>query len=385
MSVLRLNENAPTLEEKWGEYITASDANKRRVVAGAMERQYRFIQEQVARGGVGNVFHADKGILNEDIDAADISTFTKQSLAMVDMVFEQIVIDQLVDIQTMSGPTAHVHTLAYSQGTQGALYGAGTAFNSGLDPNYADAPGTNCADSNEVNFTLTAATLTAEAKRLRAKYTLQAEQDLQSQYGMDLSDRLRSFMATEIRRELQGEVIDQLLANSASAVSWSSVPPVGSVYESIDPKIWQETLFDAIQEADNEIFKHADGMRGANWIAGDPDGLLYLDQLKSFSIRDYDSGREAVQSGIDSYSNKFGVANNRFDVWKMRFMPQNHLLLGVKSSNPQEVGHIHATYVPISDLGMFRDPKGACVDMGVMTRYANRTIRPGLYATVTIS
>lgn len=386
MSILRLNEAAPTLMEKWGEYITATDVNKRRLVASAMERQYRFIQEQVRRGGVGNVFHADRGILNEDIDAADISTFTKQSLAMVDMVFEQIVIDQLVQVQSMDGPTAFVHTMAYSQGSQGALYGAGSAFNSGLDPNYSDAPSgsVNCESSNEVNFTLTAATMTAEAKRLRAKYTLQAEQDLEAQYGMNLADRLRSFMATEIRRELQGEVIDQLIANAGSSVTWSSTPPAGSVYEGLDPKIWQETLYDAIQDADNDIFKHADGMRGANWICGDPDGLLYLEQLKSFSITDGGAGRGDIEKSIDSYSNKFGVANHRFDIWKMRFMPEETLLLGVKSDNPQEIGHIHATYVPIADLGMFRDPKSACVDVGVMTRYANRTIRPGLFATVTI-
>jgi hypothetical protein len=69
----------------------------------------------------------------------------------------------------------------------------------------------------------------------------------------------------------------------------------------------------------------------------------------------------------------------------MRFMPANTLLLGVKSDNPQEIGHIHATYIPVSDLGVFRDPRTACVDMGVMTRYANATIRPNLFAVVNIT
>ena len=66
-------------------------------------------------------------------------------------------------------------------------------------------------------------------------------------------------------------------------------------------------------------------------------------------------------------------------------MPEDTLLLGVKSDNPQEIGHIHATYIPVSDLGAFRDPRTACVDMGVMTRYGNATVRPGLFAVVNIT
>lgn len=391
MSILTLNENAPTLVEKWGEYISAKRPEKQRLVASAMERQYRFIQETERRGNIGSVFKADRGIfpgsLNENIVPNDIATFTKQSLAMVDMVFEQIVIDQLVDVRTMDGPTAFVHTMAYSQ-ADGGLYAEGTEFNTGLDPNYSDCPAesteSSCLDGAGVDFNLTATTITAECKRLQARYTTQAEQDLDSQYGDSMSDRLRNFMATELRREMQGEVIDQLIANTANSVTWSQTP-VG-VYASLDPKIHQETLYDAIQAADNDIFKSADGFRGANWIAGDPDGLLFLEQLQSFSITSDGADRtDSVRGDIDAYSNKFGVANHRYDIWKMRFMPANTLLLGVKSDNPQEIGHIHATYIPVSDLGVFRDPRTACVDMGVMTRYANATIRPNLFAVVNIT
>lgn len=391
MNFLNLNENAPSLVEKWGDHISAKSPAKRKIVARALERQYRFIQDTMRRGNIAAVFKADRDIfpqvsLSENIIPSDIATFTKQSLAMVDMVFEQIVIDQLVDVRTMDGPTAFVHSMAYQQGDTG-LYGAGTNFNTGLDPNYADCPSEaeiGCSAGAEVDFQLTATTVTADCKRLQARYTIQAEQDLESQYGESMSDRLRNFMATELRREMQGEVIDQLIANASTTVSWSQTP--AGIYASLDPKIYQETLYDAIQDADNGIFKSADGFRGANWIAGDPDGLLYLEQLQSFSITSDGADRsDSVQGKIDQYSNKFGVANHRYDIWKMRFMPEDTLLLGVKSDNPQEIGHIHATYIPVSDLGAFRDPRTACVDLGVMTRYGNATVRPGLFAVVNIT
>tara|TARA_R110001592_G_scaffold72890_7_gene222735 strand:+ start:2318 stop:3496 length:1179 start_codon:yes stop_codon:yes gene_type:complete len=391
MNFLNLNENASSLVEKWGDHITSKDSSKRTIVARAMERQYQFIQETMRRGNIAAVFKADRDLfptvnLSENIVPGDIATFTKQSLAMVDMVFEQIVIDQLVDVRTMDGPTAFVHTMAYQQGDAG-LYSTGTNFNTGLDPNYADCPSeaeAGCQAGAEVDFQLTATTVTADCKRLQARYTVQAEQDLESQYGDSLADRLRNFMATELRREMQGEVIDQLIANASTTVSWSQTPT--GIYTSLDPKIYQETLYDAIQDADNGIFKSADGFRGANWVAGDPDGLLFLEQLNSFNITSDGADRsDSVRGDVDSYSNKFGVANHRYDIWKMRFMPANTLLLGVKSDNPQEVGHIHATYIPVSDLGAFRDPRTACVDMGVMTRYGNATVRPGLFAVVNIT
>lgn len=388
------------LVEKWGKVSAAiqrsDDPRKQRIVASALEAQERYINESVRRGQIGGIYRSNdphiwgREPLGENIVPGDIATFTRQSLAMVDMVFEQIIIDELVSVIAMDGPSAFVHHIAYKQGSAG-LYAAGTDFNTGLDPDYSDCPAetaeSSCTAANEVDFGLTATTVHASCKRLTAKYTIAAEQDMSASYQSSLGDELRQFMATELRREMQEEIIDQLIANATTTVSWSKAPPGGSVYVNLDPKVYQETLYDAILEADNGIFKSVDGFRGANWVCADPDSLLFLEQLESFSITDNmaRSREDALRGDVDRYANKFGTANHRYDVWKMRFMPADTILLGTKSDNPQEIGHIHGVYVPVSDLGTFRDPRTACVDIGVMTRYGNSTIRPGLFATVTLT
>ena len=389
------------LIEKWGPISAGmqgtDNPKKKQLIAGALENQERHINEAVKRGQLGSIYRTNDPHLfgtrelNEtSIIPGDIATFTKQSLAMVDMVFEQIVIDELVHIMTMDGPTAFVHHVAYKQGSAG-LYAAGTNFNTGLDPDYADCPAeseeSSCSPAKEVDFALTATLVTAACKRLTARYTTQAEQDLSASYGQDLGDDLRQFMATELRREIQEEVIDQLIANASTTVTFSKAPPGGSVYANLDPKIYQETLYDAILSADTGIFKSADGFRGANWLCGDPDSLLRLEQLQSFSI-DSDMARsreDALRGDVDRYANKFGVANHRFDVWKMRFMPADTILLGTKSDSAQEIGHIHGVYIPVADLGTYRDPRTSCVDVGMMTRYGNSTVRPGLFAVVSLT
>ena len=188
-------------------------------------------------------------------------------------------------------------------------------------------------------------------------------------------------------REIQGEVLAALVAGAGTALQWPSAIPAGSVYLNLDPKVYQSTLYDKIQDADTAIFKSADGFRGANWIAGDPDAMNYLLQLNKFSITSRDNvARDMAGEGdIDEFSNFFGVANHRFKTYKFPFMQQNTLLLGIKSDAPQEQGFIHGTYIPITDLGTFRDPAKACVTVGATTRYANKLLRPGAYAKVTIT
>ena len=366
MNFLNLNENAPSLVEKWGDHISAKSPAKRKIVARALERQYRFIQDTMRRGNIAAVFKADRDIfpqvsLSENIVPGDIATFTKQSLAMVDMVFEQIVIDQLVDVRTMDGPTAFVHSMAYQQGDAG-LYGAGTNFNSGLDPNYADCPSeaeVGCSAGAEVDFQLTATTVTADCKRLQARYTIQAEQDLESQYGESMSDRLRNFMATELRREMQGEVIDQLIANASTTVSWSQTP--AGIYASLDQFTKRHFMMPSkmLTTVSSSLLTVSVVLTGLLVI------LTVSFILSSFSLS---ALLLMVLTELTAFrarliSTAISLVLQITDIWKMRFMPEDTLLLGVKSDNPQEIGHIHATYIPVSDLGAFRDPRTACVDL----------------------
>ena len=395
-----LDPRVPALkvEEKWGQFIRTKDPVKRRWIAHNMDAQYRYMNESANAGLFHSRFRGSKGILGgpqrldegQPIVAGDIATFTQQSLAMVEMVFERIVIDELVTVGSMSGPTAFVHNVAFKQADAGNFYDAGADFNSGLDPDYSDCPANTsqaCGEANGVDFALTSTLITADCKRLQANFCVPAEQDLQSQYGMSLGDRLRSFMALQMQREIQGEVLAQLIAGAGSTVTWTADAPAGSIYLQLDPKIWQATLYDAIAQADNEIFKSTDGYRRANWIAGDPDGLLYLQQLKQFAIESRDNvpRAQAGEGGVDEYANFQGVANGLYKLYKFPFMPANTLILGVKSDAPQEQAFMHAVYVPITDLGTFRDPGTAQVTVGAQTRYANAMLRPGLFATVSIT
>jgi hypothetical protein len=391
-----MTANEQRLIERWkpaSKTVREATSSKRAyLVASMLEAQLNHTRGlHSAPASFNGTVSRGRGDIIENVVPGDIAAFTTQSLAMIDQIFEEIVIDQLVSMRTMDGPTAFVHTTNFKQGDAG-VFPDGTSFNAGLDPDYANCPGEStseaCQTAKEVDFELTGTTITAVCKRLTAKYTVTAEQDLNSQYGESLPDKIRRFMAVEIAREIQGQVMALLIANAGTTVAWSKTPAVGSVYENLDPKVYQETLYDAIKEANTGIFKSVDGGRGADWIAADPDSLLVLDQLNaaSFHIDTNQSRDRAIEGDIERYANLYGVANHRYKVWNMRRLPADTIVLGLKGDGSDaNTGHIHATYIPLMDLGMFRNPRTGCVDTGVLTRYANVTTRPGLFALINLT
>lgn len=387
---------------RWGAFIEGKnpmtaevDNDHRAMVARFVDHQLRYLLAKVQEGTFFETFRVQDNLramffgrrpYQETTTSGDIATFTQQVLAFVLPVFERIVIGELIHMRAMQGPTAFIHTLDFQHGTAGGAYSAGTTFQGNLDIDYSNCP-TECTAAREVDLVLTSQTITAVCKRLQAKWCVPAQQDYASQHGRSLPDDVRGMIQLQLARERQGEVLNELVAGAGYAGTWSSTIPVGSVYNTLDPKAYEATLYDAVIDADNEIFESADGYRGANWLAGDPTTLTRLEKLKKFAItlRDRVARPGAGTGDIDEFGGFFGVASNRYNVWKFPFMADSTLLLGVKSDAPQELGFIHAEYIPLFDLGIFLNPSTGEYSTSFQSRYANAMIRPGLYATVTVT
>ena len=326
---------------------------------------------------------AMKGAINETTTSGDIVTFTQQILAFLLPIFERIQIGNIVTLRSMNGPTAFVHTLDFTQDS-GGLYAAGTSFQGNLDVNYSDCP-TECTTANGVDLRLTSVLVTAVCKRLKAFWCLPAEQDMMSQYGRSIGAEVRAMIQLQIARERQGEVLNELVAGAGYSAVWPSTIPVGSVYNTLDPKLYQATLYDAVEDANMAIYRSQ--YRGANFIAGDPNAMTILRKLKKFVLtHDLNRPRDQIGPGrVDEFGNYFGTANYAYQTWMFPFMAENTLLVGVKSDAPNETGFIHAEYIPMFDLGIWLDPATGQYRTGMQSRYANVMLRPGLYGTVEIT
>ena len=241
---------------------------------------------------------------------------------------------------------------------------------------YATATPTEGGDNiPEIDFNMRSESVTAEAKKLKARWTLESQQDLLAYHGVNAETELLAVLGDEIRREIDRQIINELLSSATGGnVTWSSQIAAGFNGTERD---WRLTLYDAIIDANNLIYKKR--YRNATWIVADPDTCARLEKLDGFREMTPEWSGEAGM-GVE----RFGILRNRFQVYKDPWMTPNTMLLGHKGTNMFETGYIYAPYIPLYTTPVFMDPNDMVPRRSVMSRYARKPVITDLYATVRI-
>jgi hypothetical protein len=356
------------------------DENKVRMLAKVCEQQVmKAILPAIREGRVEKTF----GTFAEGTTSSDFATFTRDTLAWVGPIFERIVLPELVTLMTMQGPTAKVHTLDFRHDTNDG-YSVGQSFQGRLDMNYFDAP-SECAAANELDMAVSSVDVTAVAKAFGAKISTKAIRDYAAQYGGDARAALKAMGQLELAREIQKEAIYDIASGAGNSGTWSSTITAGSVYLTLDPKVYARTLYDAINDLNNEIFK--DNYRGGDWIVGTPDQMVRLKKLEQFTFEmgDRTARDMAGQGSVKELGGYEGRANSDFDCWKMPFVPSNKLILGSKGTGPESLYYVHGVYVPVTMLNDLEKPIERCIEMGGETEYVNKMVRANGFGVLTIT
>lgn len=227
-----------------------------------------------------------------------------------------------------------------------------------------------------LNLDMTSESVTAETKKLRADWTLEAQQDLFAYHGLNAESELLAVLADEIRREIDRLIINDLLRfASAGTVTWQSQMPTG--YKGSERE-YRTTLWDAIIDANTLIYKKR--YRNATWILADPDTCSRLEKLDGFKDLTQDEWSGNAGMGVE----RFGIIRNRFTVYKDPWMTPNTMLLGYRGTTMFETGYIYAPYVPLYTTPVFMDPRTMKPTRSIMSRYARKPVITDFYAKVQI-
>lgn len=234
----------------------------------------------------------------------------------------------------------------------------------------------------EMKLSMTSDSVVAETKKLKAQWTLEAQQDLMAYHGLNAENELLTVMGNEIIREIDRLIINHLLrVASAGNVNWSSSMPVdedGNSTYAGSQREYEQTLFHAILDANNLIYRKR--FQNANWIVADPDTCTLLEKLDG-----YKELNEEWVGGAGQGVERFGVLRNRFTVYKDPGMKPNTMLLGYKGNTFFETGYVYAPYIPLYTTPIMLDPNDFTPRRGVMTRFARKPVITDYYATVTIT
>jgi hypothetical protein len=243
----------------------------------------------------------------------------------------------------------------------------------------------------EIDFRIQSKAVTANTRKLRAKWTPELAQDLAAYQNLDAEVELTQVLAEAIALEIDREILADLLLNATGATSFWSRKPGQFVDKNTGNTVtgatftgtvreWYETLIETIIDAANQI--HRKTLRGAaNWIVTSPDVATILEASVLYKpVLSMDPKETMIQIGTE----KVGSLNNRFTVYKDPYFPRNKILLGYKGGSFLETGYVYAPYVPLIVTPTIYAPEDMTPRKGVMTRYAKQLVRSDFYATVTV-
>ena len=245
----------------------------------------------------------------------------------------------------------------------------------------------------EIDIKVDSIAITAQTKKLKAKWTPELGQDLNAYHNLDAEVELTSILSEQIALEIDREILADLV-NGATAATyyWSRSPglfvnratgaELGATSAAPDftgtVSEWYETLIETINDVSAQI--HRKTLRGgANYVVVSPEGANILEFTSGFRANvtaDADKG--------DIGAVKAGSLSRKFDVIVDPYFPRNLILVGRKGSSFLESGYVYAPYVPLQVTPTIFGPEDFVPRKGVMTRYAKKMVRPDMYGLVII-
>jgi hypothetical protein len=253
----------------------------------------------------------------------------------------------------------------------------------------------------EIDIKIEALAVTAQSRKLKAKWSPELAQDLNAYHSLDAEVELTQILSEQIALEIDREILnDLLLQGNGANLYWSRSPgkfvnketgaEVSST-SSLTPgpaftgtvREWYETLTETVIDAANTI--HRKTLRGsANFIVVGPDVATILESSVMYRPSYSLDGEGQVGSPMTIGADKVGTLSNRFTVYKDPYFPRNKILVGYKGGSYLETGYVYAPYVPLIVTPTIFQPEDFTPRKGVMTRYGKKMVRSDFYGTVTV-
>jgi len=245
----------------------------------------------------------------------------------------------------------------------------------------------------EIDIKVDSVAVTAETKKLKAKWTPELGQDLNAYHNLDAEVELTSILSEQIALEIDREILADLVAGATAATYyWSRSPglfldrtngaEVGASAKAPDftgtVSEWYETLVETINDVSAQI--HRKTLRGgANFVVCGPEVANVLEFTAGFRAS---VTADDEKGSIGSV--KVGSLSKKFDVIVDPYFLRNVCLVGRRGSSFLESGYVYAPYVPLQTTPTIFGPEDFVPRKGVMTRYAKKMVRPDMYGLVII-
>lgn len=373
------------LFENWSEtkqaLLGGLSEQKKAIVAPLLENQKQHLIESAAAGVTA---------------AGAISNFQKIVIPMIRRIIPGTIASELVGVQPMSGPVGLAYSLRFlfSQGLATGdthtdiaagtelfannsktkrFYSGGTADVAGVETATGLAGSTSEFEAfggRQLQLEVLKQTVTAGSRKLQAKWSVEAMQDLSSQHGLDLEAEITSALSAEIVSEIDNEILNdlRLLAGTVETFDMASTSFTGTPHYVGDRFAVLGVL---INKVAMEIARKT--RRGAaNFIVVSP---LVASVLQSASKSVF---APAVQGSFEGPNNTklIGTLNGSIKVYTYIYHDQGTepIVMGYKGGNGEmDTGYFYCPYIPLMSSNVVIDPTTYNPQVSLMTRYGKAT------------
>lgn len=222
-------------------------------------------------------------------------------------------------------------------------------------------------------------TVEARTRKLQAGWTMEAMQDMDSQFGVDVESELTKALSAEIVQEIDAEIISDLLALAGTVRTFDYSATAGTTYAPAFTGDRFANLGVRINEVANEIGRKT--RRGAgNFIVVSP---MIVSVLQSAAKAVFAPAVEGSFKGPNN-TQLVGTLNGQIKVYSYLWNQAQSLgagssgagfgddtiLVGYKGGNGEtDCGYWYAPYIPLMGSGVVVNPVTFQPVMSLMTRY----------------
>ena len=412
------------LLEKWDPMISHIKSERKQILtARLLENEEKWFHKEMLTEGAGTASEAGVGCADGTVNPATtglqgVAKYMGIAMPLVARVFPELITNDLVGVQPMFTPVGLAYAMRYRYQT-GAAAGVEAGFNTvyqeysgsvagtgvtgqaaiaqygptaGMGGTIAnitaggvqegsngyttqwgerlDTAGKVCdAESGNIRqmgLTIEKKEITAHTRKLKARWTLEAQQDLANMHNVDVEEEMTDLLAYEIAAEIDLEIKNRIIVRAVQGgvLTWD-YGTVGSANGSADGRWEQEkfrTLYTALLKASNEIAVAT--RRGAgNFVIASPGVVAALESLDNFLMSPVSASLNTEVSGVA----KVGTLG-RFTLYRDSFAAQDYAVVGYKGPKDNDAGIIYCPYVPVM-FSRATQVESFQPVIGVMTRY----------------
>jgi len=355
------------LTGRWAEtkqaLLEGLQGTKKTVMATTLENTRKYLAESASAGATS---------------AGNVATLNRVILPVIRRVMPTVIANELVGVQPMTGPVGQIHTLRvrYADNFNSTSGTDVTAGEEALSPfkiaeGYSGAANDKAAVTaalegeagRRMSIQILKQTVEAKTRKLSARWTFEAAQDMQAQHGIDVEAEIMAALAQEITAEIDREILASLktLAGSQNQIAFDQAAVSGTATFVGDE---HAALAVAVNRVSNTIAQRT--RRGAgNWAVVSPAVLTMLQSATTSAFARTTEGTFEAPTNT-----KFaGTLNGAMKIYVDTYAANDTVLIGYKGSTESDAPAFYCPYIPLMSSGVVLDPSTFEPVVSFMTRY----------------